>query len=107
MQTDSLMIPTLFFFLFVAVIALAMYQSSKAKRDVAPPHRSAQTKVYGEKPGDRQSSVLGSSATLRPQETAQRPVSPAEPPIEHQDGVFGSSATVTTEEITRRPFLPG
>ena len=107
MQTDSLMIPTLFFFLFVAVIALAMYQNNKAKRDVAPPHRSAQTKVYGNKPGDRQGDVFGSSATMTTEETTHRPVSPAEPPVERQGGVFGSSATMTPEETTQRPFLPG
>ena len=106
MQTDSLMIPTLFFFLFVAVIALAMYQNNKAKRDVAQPHRSAQTKVYGKKPGDRQGDVFGSGVTIATEEITQRPLSPAEP-VEHQGGVFGSSATMTPEETTQRPFLPG
>lgn len=75
MQTESILIPVLFFFLFVAVIALATSQNNKAKRDAAQRARSPQTKIYGDNPGDRHGG-FGSSATMTAEEATQRPHSP-------------------------------
>lgn len=105
MQTDSFLIPVLFFFLFVAAIALATSQNNKAKRDAAQHHRSAQNKIYDEQPADRHGG-FGSSATMTAEQATQRSYSPNEQPSEWQGSVFGSGATMTTEETTPRPYSP-
>lgn len=76
MQTDSFLIPVLFFFLLVAAIALAMYQNNKTKRNLAQHRHSTPAQVYRERPDEHDSGARFSATMTTEENTAPILITP-------------------------------